>query len=61
MSSEKIFLNREEQIFLMEMLETQDIEDAVYKFSDMMAKQGADPVDMKKYIVKIMRKYANSK
>ena len=56
MSNEKIYLTREEQIWLMEMTEAKDSQDAVEIFASLMAEERADPTDLKKYLKKIMRK-----
>ena len=57
--SEKIYLNKEEQIFLMEMLEFDNPEEAVGKFIELMVKEKADPGDIRNYIRKIMKKKLN--
>ena len=54
--SDKIYLSREEQIFLMEMTELETTEDAVDKFVTLMILEKADPIDLKKYLKKIMGK-----
>lgn len=54
--SSKIYLNREEQIFLMEFLELDDPVMAAEKFAMLMVEERADPTELKKYIIKIMRK-----
>ena len=56
MSNEKIYLSREEQIFLMEMLEMTNPLEAVDKFALMLVEGGADPTKLQQYIKKIMSK-----
>jgi hypothetical protein len=56
MSSEKIYLTKEEQIYLMEMLEVKDPIQAVEKFASLMIEERADPTELKKYLKQIMRK-----
>ena len=51
---DKIYLTRDEQRFLLDMLELKDINVAVDEFAIMMAKQGADPLDLQTYLKKIM-------
>lgn len=58
MSSDKIYLTREEQLYLMEMLEVNNPVDAAEKFAVMMAKEGADPMELQAYLKKIMKKKA---
>jgi hypothetical protein len=55
-SDGKIFLNKEEQIFLMEMLEVDNPAEAVEKFSTIMVEERADPTELQKFIKKIMEK-----
>lgn len=54
MSSEKVYLSKDEQIFLMEMLEIEDIYFAVEKFAQIMTDERADPTELQEYIKKIM-------
>lgn len=56
MSNDKIFLSREEQQFLIDMLEIQDPMEAVEKFAYMMTEEKADPGQLQKYIQKMMKK-----
>jgi hypothetical protein len=51
---DKIYLTRDEQKFLLNMLELKDINVAVDEFAIMMAQQGADPIDLQSYLKKIM-------
>ena len=50
----RIYLSKEERDFLTKMLETDDPTEAAERFAMMMAREGADPTDLKKYINKIM-------
>lgn len=54
MSSEKLFLTQEEQIFLMEMYEINDPVLAAEKFALEMIDQKVDPRELQKYLRKIM-------
>ena len=56
MSSDRIYLSREEQIFLMEMLELRDPSQAAEKFALLMVEERADPTELQKYLKKIMKK-----
>lgn len=56
MSSDRVYLTREEQIFLMEMFETDNIERAAERFIELMISEGANPNDFNKYLKKIVRK-----
>ena len=55
MSYDKVFLTSEEQLFLMEMLELDDPTKAAEKFVAIMVEERANPQQMKKYIVKILK------
>lgn len=56
MSSDRIYLSKEEQIFLTEMLEIEDINDAVEKFAILMVEERADPTQLHKYLKKIIKR-----
>ena len=56
MSSDRIYLTREEQIFLMEMLELDDPMKAVEKFATIMTSEKADPTELQKFLKKIMKR-----
>ncbi len=56
MSSDKIYLTREEQVFLMEMLEIKDPIQAAEKFAYIMSEERADPTELQKYVRKIMKR-----
>lgn len=56
MSSDRVYLTREEQIYLMEMLEIDNIERAAERFIELMISEGANPNDFNKYLKKVMRK-----
>lgn len=56
MSSDKIYLTKEEQIFLMERLEIDDPIEAVERFAYLMTLEKADPQDLQKYLKKIMKR-----
>ncbi len=55
MSGDRIRLSREEQVFLMKMIETDDPMMAVEKFAILMAEEWVDPSDLEIYIKKIMK------
>ena len=54
--SDKIYLNREEQIFLMEMLEINDPVIAVEKFAQILSEERADPAKLEDYLKKIIKR-----
>lgn len=56
MSSDRVYLSREEQIFLMEIFETDNIEKAAERFIELMVLERANPEDFNKYLKKIVRK-----
>lgn len=56
MSSDKIYLSREEQLFLMEMFEVKNPTEAAEKFALLMVDERADPLDLTDYLKKIMKK-----
>ena len=56
MSSEKIYLTKEEQIFLIEMLEIKDPGKAAERFAQLMILEKADPADLNEYIRKVMKR-----
>lgn len=56
MKDGKIYLSREEQIFLMEMLEVDDPNDAVEDFAALLVMERVDPAELGKYLKKIMKK-----
>jgi len=53
----KIYFSREEQVFLMEMFETQDPSVAAERFATMLVEERANPSDLKKYLSRIIKKY----
>lgn len=57
MSSDKIYLNKEEQAFLIKMLEIDNVEEAVEGFAILMLDERADPIDLHKYLKKTIKKY----
>jgi hypothetical protein len=56
-SSERIYFSKEEQIFLMEMFETEDLEFAAERFALLMVEERADPTQIQKYLLKIIKKW----
>lgn len=54
-NSSKIYLSREEQIFLMNMLESTDPLDATERFAEIMAEERANPLELQVYLKKIMK------
>jgi hypothetical protein len=54
--NDRIYLSREEQTFLMEMLEIQDPVEAVDRFAYLIVLEKADPTKLHDYLKKIMRK-----
>ena len=57
MSSDRIYLSKEEQIFLTEMLEIDDLNRAAEVYALMMVDRGADPKDLQLYLKKTMKAY----
>lgn len=55
--SDKIYLSKEEQIFLMEMLELKDPVQAAEKFALLMIEEHADPTQLQKYLRKIIANF----
>lgn len=56
MSANKVRLTREEQIFLMEMLETNDVEDAAEQFAVLMVMENVNPTELEEYLKKVMKR-----
>jgi hypothetical protein len=56
MSSDRIYLSREEQIFLMEMLEIDDPLKAVEKFAFIIVDEKANPDKLEEYLKTIMKR-----
>jgi len=54
--SDKIYLSRSEQKYLMEMLEINDPIQAAEKFAYMLVEEKADPSKLQEYVKKIMNK-----
>ncbi len=52
--SDNIYLNREEQVYLMEMLELNNVTAAWERFSTIMVEEKADPTKINQYLKKIM-------
>ena len=55
-SNGTIRLSKEQQTFLMEMLEMDDIMDAVEKFAVIMADERVDPSEMPEYLKTIIKR-----
>lgn len=55
MSSDNIYLNKEEQKFLMDMLELDDPMQAAEKYAFILVDERADPTELQKYLKKTMR------
>jgi len=56
-SSERIYLSPEEQLFLMEMFEISDPVTACEQFALLMVEEKADPIELSAYIKKVMKKW----
>lgn len=56
MSSEKFYLTKDEQIFLMDWLEIEDPEQAVTKFAELMSKESVKIDHFQECLVKVMKK-----
>lgn len=61
MSSDKFFLSKEEQYFLMEMLELSDVQDAFDRFTEILIEEKCDPQKVDKYIKKILENHKKNK
>jgi hypothetical protein len=61
MSSDKFFLSKEEQYFLMEILELSDVQDAFDRFTEILIEEKCDPQKVDKYIKKILENYKKNK
>lgn len=59
-NNSKVYLNREEQLYLMEMLEISNPEMAVLKFSEILASEGVDSSKLSTYLKKIMNRIKNA-
>lgn len=57
MSNDKLYLNKSEQVFLMEMFEVASPQEAVELFITMMVECRANPDNSPKYLKKIMAKW----
>lgn len=54
MSSDKIYLSKEEQLFLMAMLEINDPVEAAEKYALIIIEQQGDPTKLQEYLKKAM-------
>jgi len=54
-SSDKIYLSKEEQLFLMEMLEIKDPVEAAEELAYIMVEEKTDPTNLQKVIRKAMK------
>lgn len=54
----KIYFNREEQVFLMEMFETDDPVVGAESFARCLIKEGVDVIDLKDYLRKVMKAWS---
>ncbi len=52
----KIYLSREEQVFLMEWLEMNDPVLAAERFAELMILEKADPIELQKYLKRVMKR-----
>lgn len=55
MSSDKVYLSKEEQYFLMDMFELDNPTDAAEKFARVIAEEKADPGKMQDYLKRIIQ------
>lgn len=51
----RLYLTKEEQLFLMEMFELKDAKEAAERFVILMIEERADPTQTQKFIKKIMK------
>lgn len=61
MSSDKFLLSKEEQHFLMEILEISDVQVAFDRFTEMLVEERCDPQQVDKYIKRILENYKKQK
>lgn len=61
MSSDKFMLNKEEQYFIMEILEISDVQDAFDRFTEILIEEGGNPHNVDKYIKRILVAYKEKK
>ena len=61
MSSGKFSLSKEEQYFLMEILEINDVQEAFDRFTEILIEEKGDPQKVDKYIKKILEVYKKTK
>lgn len=54
--SERIYLTKQMQIFLMDWMECDNPNDAAEEFAQLMILEKANPVDLSEYVKKIMAK-----
>ena len=54
--SDRIYLTKEEQYFLIEWLEIENVSVAVDKFATILAEERADPGKLQEYIKKIIQR-----
>lgn len=55
--NDRIYLTKEEQMFLTEMLEIKDTEQAVEKYADLMILEKVNPIDLQEYLKRTIKKY----
>lgn len=61
MSSDKFFLSKEEQYFLMEILEMSDVQDAFDRFTEILVEERCDPQRADMYVKRILEEYKKKK
>jgi hypothetical protein len=61
MSSDRFFLSKEEQYFLVEMLELSDVQEAFDRFTEILVEERCDPQKVDKYIKKILEAHNKKK
>jgi hypothetical protein len=57
MSSDKVYLSKEEQAFLIHMLETKTAKEGAEKFATLMIEERANPSEIQFYLKETLKKY----
>jgi hypothetical protein len=60
-NSSRFFLSKEEQYFLMEVLEIRDVQKAFDRFAEMLVEERCNPQQIDKYIKRIHEAYKKKK
>lgn len=61
MDPNRFFLSKEEQHFLIEVLEIPDVQDAFDRLTEILVQEGCDPQKIDKYIKRLLEAYKKRK